>query len=428
MLGYLKRLFKEEFAKNVLYLVSGTAIGQLISILAYPLITRLYDPEAFGLYVIFNSLIGFFSVVGALKYEYAIPIAENTSKALNLLVVSLFILVGLNLILLIVLHFFGDTILGWFDATELGGHKYFIVLGVLFTSLYSILNQWVFRTKSFKKLSVTRVYRGLSLNISQIVFGYLNLQSLGLILGKLIGEFSGNSLLTKELFSKGRKSISEGVKYSEMKKLMRRYRKFPIFSVPTQVLNKLGLELPVFFIASMFGSDVVGLYGLAHTIVSLPMFLIGSAVGDVYYADAASLGKTNPEELKRKSAKILKRMILIGLIPLVILVLFGPVLFQWVFGEEWVESGSYARILAVLVFFRFVFSPLVRIFDVLEKQHIALWLDIMRVILVVSTFLLVDFLNLSSYTAITIYVVNMSFVYLVTFVAANKIVSNQFRH
>lgn len=425
MIELIKRkllvVFKSAFSKNVALLMTGTAISQVISIVFYPVITRFYSTDDFGLYVLFNSLLGILTVIGAFRYEFSIPIASDKVKALNALFMSFIILTLFCLLLSTVLFFFGDYLLTILDAGKLSPFKYFLVLAVLFAGIYTILNQWAFRVKAFKKLSITRVSRSISLILSQIGFGILKIGGAGLILGKIIGEFSGNIVLAKQVF-KSEENVFAHFDITVIKSLLLRYKKFPLFTAPTQLFNKAGIELPVFFIASIFGSSVVGLYGLAHLIVSLPMNLIGNAIGDVFYAEAASSGRQRPDELLKRSNNLFKKLFLMGLAPLVLLVLFGPYLFAFVFGEEWTDSGRYAQIIAFLVFFRFIFTPISRVFQVFEKQIQAFFLDLLRLVLVIVTFIVVEYFAFNAYIAIGIYSGLMALLYLITYICARRII------
>ena len=67
-----------SFAADVLKLVTGTAITQVITILAAPVITRLYGPEAFGFLALFasiTSILGVNRLHGA--YELAIMLPKT---------------------------------------------------------------------------------------------------------------------------------------------------------------------------------------------------------------------------------------------------------------------------------------------------------------------------------------------------------------
>jgi len=54
---FVKRFLPESaFAKNVSVLVGGTALGQAMTVLASPLLTRLYAAEDFGVLAVYSSI------------------------------------------------------------------------------------------------------------------------------------------------------------------------------------------------------------------------------------------------------------------------------------------------------------------------------------------------------------------------------------
>lgn len=55
--------------------------------------------------------------------------------------------------------------------------------------------------------------------------------------------------------------------------------------------------------------------------------------------------------------------------PTFLLAAVGPDLFAWTFGSEWREAGVFVRILAPMLYFQFIFSPISMIFSILGKQE-----------------------------------------------------------
>ncbi len=55
-----------SFATDVLKLVTGTTFAQIIAILASPLLTRLYGPEAFGFLALFTSITSIIGVIACM--------------------------------------------------------------------------------------------------------------------------------------------------------------------------------------------------------------------------------------------------------------------------------------------------------------------------------------------------------------------------
>ena len=68
------------------------------------------------------------------------------------------------------------------------------------------------------------------------------------------------------------------------------------------------------------------------------------------------LNSKNPKSLITRWTLYLA---LIGTIPLLIILLFGPKLFGLFFGTNWVEAGVYAQYISLFVFFNFINRPAV---------------------------------------------------------------------
>ena len=62
-----------SFTTDVLKLVTGTTFAQFIVILASPLLTRLYGPEAFGFLALFTSITSIIGVIACM------PLANSRS-------------------------------------------------------------------------------------------------------------------------------------------------------------------------------------------------------------------------------------------------------------------------------------------------------------------------------------------------------------
>ena len=108
--GIRNLLPKNTFARGVSVLVGGTAGAQLLTVLAAPILTRLYSPEDFGLLAVYASLLGLIGVVASLRYELAIPLPESDEEAAHVMVLSLLILLGMTVLTAIVMTIFGSTI------------------------------------------------------------------------------------------------------------------------------------------------------------------------------------------------------------------------------------------------------------------------------------------------------------------------------
>ena len=78
-----------NFLRSILVLMTGTAMSQLIPIIASPLLTRIFSPENFGSFAFYLSIITIVSTVVTGKYEQAIPLPKSNRSASYLTALSL---------------------------------------------------------------------------------------------------------------------------------------------------------------------------------------------------------------------------------------------------------------------------------------------------------------------------------------------------
>ena len=75
--------------RATLTLLAGGALAQLIPLLLGPLITRLFTPEAFGLFTSFSTIAATVAVVACARYEFALPMVRDGREARALLALCL---------------------------------------------------------------------------------------------------------------------------------------------------------------------------------------------------------------------------------------------------------------------------------------------------------------------------------------------------
>lgn len=405
-----KKINKSQFGKNIILIAGGTAVAQGLGIIFSPIITRIYPPEQYGILTAYSAVLALLAQTASFDYEKAIPIPKNEKKAANLLKLSLFLLLTVVLLSFVILTFFGNPILDFFNSNNLSSYIYFIPLGVLFVGFYNIVLQWAFRDRSYKIIARTKINQSITSNFTKILFGILHFGPIGLILGTIIGQSAGVISLTIPILKK--KKMFEDNDFEDIKNVLVRYKKFPLYSAPSNYVYTAGTNLPVILLASLFGTYVTGLYGLANSIIRLPVSLIGNSISQVFYAEAARIGKSNPVKIRDLSIKLIKNNLLMGIIPFGCIFIFGPWFFSFVFGPEWYEAGVYARILSPMVYFHFMVTPVGRILEIFESQQKGLILNIVRLCMIFLVFLLANAMKLNSYQTLSLYSLSNTITYL----------------
>jgi O-antigen/teichoic acid export membrane protein len=360
--GGLRNLLpKNRFARSVSVLVGGTVSAQLLTILAAPLLTRLYSPEDFGMLSVYSSLLALINVVSSLRYELAIPLPENDAEAANVTVLSLILVAASSLLTGILVLPLRQTIANALNVPTLANYLWLLPLGVLLTGTYNVFNYWSIRTNSFTTIASTRLRQaviGVAVQLSAF-----NLGGIALLFAQVIGGSVGTmSLVSPAIASNGFRQVT----WIGITKAAGRYRRFLIFSTWEGFFNSVSHQLAPLGFAVLFNTSVVGFYALANKIISLPISIIGQSVSQVFFATAADArDKIKIQELFEI---ISGRLAQIGLPAIVLFALVAPDFFEMVFGADWRKAGIFAQWMMPWLYFQFIGSTLSPIFMILEQQ------------------------------------------------------------
>ncbi|WP_312441901.1 lipopolysaccharide biosynthesis protein [Stutzerimonas kunmingensis] len=363
------RLAKARFLTGVMTLVSATAAGQIIMLIATPLITRLYTPEQFGLLAVFMAIMAVVVVISSLRYELAIPLPRNDGSARRLLFVAILINWSSATLSLLVVFFFREDIARLAKVTQLSGLLWLLPLGVLLAGGYKSFNYWAVRQKRYSEIARTKVLQSVANVATQIVAGIAGLGAFGLILGQLIGQTAG--VIRLAAGARLRKQFSmTSIRSIRTKVVLQRYSNFPKYDTPAALVDVLSVQLPNLLLVALFNPIVAGLYVLAERVLSAPMALLGQAVGQVLFGSCREALKSG--SLGQLVTKIIATLFAIVLIPSVMIFLWAGDIFAIVFGEAWREAGDYASWMVLGLSVQFVYSPISMVLMATDGQKVNL--------------------------------------------------------
>lgn len=367
---------KTSFRGDVLKLVSGTTIAQLLGILAAPILTRLYAPDAFGVLAVFISITSVLGVIACLRYELSIMLPEKDEDAANLLGVSLGSAILIALLIVPAIWLGKAFIVRWLNAPNVAQYLWLVPVMVLLQGVFLALNYWNSRTRHFGRLSVARVTRSVMTTCTMTGSGFVGHATGGAMIGgTVVGQAVATTVLGGQIWRDDGRFFSRAIRLSSVFSGMRRHREFPLYGTWSAFLNCASWQLPTFLLSAFFASTVVGFYALGFRILQLPMSLVGGAIGQVFF-QRASLAKNNGT-LPAMTEVTLHNLLKVGLFPALLLMVIGSDLFSLVFGEPWAEAGLYAQILAPWTLFLFIQSPISCLFAILEKQRSLLLCDVL---------------------------------------------------
>lgn len=399
-----QKLRAGSFLRSVLTVASGTVIAQIIAVLVSPVITRMYTPEDMGVLASYTAIVAILGVVAAGCYDQAI-VLPKTNKESNAVSFAgiIFSLVFSFIITLVTVLFHKPLVVLLKLQDDAASWLYLLGIFVFLTGFELVLSRNAIRNRHFKVIASTQITQQISNNGIKIAWGFFNPGSIALFVATL---FSTLSRVIRLGFGeiKVLLNIENCPTKQEVKRAAIRYKKFPIISSWSGLLNTASVQMPVVLFTALFSPSIAGFYSLSHRMLSLPMVLIGSSVGNVFL-ERASKSKEDENELGRITLEIYKKLILIGAIIMSFVSFYGDFLFSFVFGAQWLEAGKYAQWISIWLIFVFAASPLSIIYTVKEKQIESL---IFNIILIISRVLAISIpfaIGLDSTTSVKVFAI-----------------------
>ncbi|MBS9719641.1 lipopolysaccharide biosynthesis protein [Tianweitania sp. BSSL-BM11] len=362
---------------DVLRLVSGTAGGRLIALLAMPIVTRLYSPDDFALLAVYLSLVSMGGVIACLRFDVAIPVAENEADAAHLLVLALTIAATIAAVLMIVAVTIPDLAAQALSKPALAHWLWLVPVGIFLAASYSALQFWATRLRRFGTIAVTRITQAATGVGAMLALGWAGFAPLGLLLGNMLNNGAGNTRLLVETSRRDR-AVLVGVSRSGLLSVFGKYRRFPLYSVPEALANIAGLQIPILMIAGLAGNEA-GYLLLAQQVMTAPMALLGSSIAQVYVSRAPEALKEG--RLAEFTLSMLGRLAQIGVAPLIVAGIVAPFVFPLVFGPEWQRSGEIISWMVPWMVLQFLATPISLALHVTRRQHWAMALHVAGLLL-----------------------------------------------
>lgn len=334
------------FLRNIAKLVGGTVVGQMVTLAALPVLTRIYSPAEYGFAGLFAAAVLCVTAVSTLRYEFAIPIPSRqrvarqiTSAALISALVVMVVVCGGALALS-----FRLGLPAGLPAWQFIG---LLLMAVAAISFFNIGRGWATRKKEFGQLALTRVQQSVAGTSFQIVLGMAGFGTAGLIMGQIVGQSAGAMRLWRLV----PRPILEGTFWAA-----RRFRNFPIYDSWSGLLNVASTQAPVMLFAAFFSPMLVGYYVFATRIVAAPISLVGQAAARVFLPHIIEENRSGSGAAA--VLKLTSALAYIGFPAFTLLAVLASPLVRILFGEEWVPASMIVSWTALWAGWQLVASPL----------------------------------------------------------------------
>ena len=352
--------------RNISRLASGAIVSQVLMVVSTPLLTRIFNPEAFGVLAAFAASYAIAIPITTLKYDAAIILPKGTSSAISLTALVVFVA---SAIVLLVSGLLG--LANWMSLLpDVHEANLWLPLALWFGALYTLTQQWSARQSDYKHFARSQVI-GIVLNIcTSMTLGLIyGGQPLHLVLGFVFGMLG--SLIYMILSQSNKIQCKFRFKITRLLRRAKVYRQFPVLVLPSTLLMSIGQNSIPLVLSAYYALGDVGQFAIANRLLLVPAALIGGALGESFRSEFV---RRHRERLGVTSLfnKTLRTLAVLAIPMFGILFVVAPWLFSIIFSAKYEEAGHVSRAVLIGVAAQFIAIPFACVFVTLRQSAIGL--------------------------------------------------------
>ena len=283
-----------SFIKNVATLITGSVFAQLISLLGLILLQRFfYGPEDFAPFRLFFEYIAIFVGISSLRLDSAIVLEKDSSnaKALSFVCFKLiFITAVVSLFSFLIYTNYSKSFSELTNKTEI---LVLIPFTVIILGSLQVFNSWFTRLEKFKLMSVNKVFQSSITILSQLSFGWLKYNFIGLIVGRFIGVLGANALFLTNYFKTLTTTKSN---FDQQKQMVKKHKKFVYYTSPGFFVGTLINFIFLALFIELYGNNFGGQIAASIQYLGISIAIISSSFSQVYFSEISKL--STKKELK----------------------------------------------------------------------------------------------------------------------------------
>ena len=399
---YINRFLQSRIVRNTSVLLSGNILAQIITLAAYPIISRIYSPDEMGTLNLFVSIFAILVLLANAEYQNVLVFHKEEKDLSSVLALCLSTVVLVSTLVLLTVPF-SSEIASLFGSTDLAHWYYLMPIYVAATAIWNICDSLAIRKKLFKYISIYLIFLALYSVGLKIFLGYLGWGTAGLIVSAVSGAVL--ILLAVCLYAQSKDKLFSflGARptLGSILAMAKEYNKFPKFSLSRKTINLLSKSLPIFLLSAHFGMTEIGLYSMGLLLAHTP---INVACGSLYKIMFRFVSEKvwNGEKILPVIKKYIASVLMVGIPSFALLFFILPDLTAIILGDEWRISGEYIRLMLPWLLAFAVFNVLDFLPELFKKQEGLFYFEIITLILRTSALIVGIYLS-NIYLAIALY-------------------------
>jgi O-antigen/teichoic acid export membrane protein len=334
------------FMRDTAVLTAGLMVSQAMMLAVLPLWSRLYAPADFAAWALWSAVVSVVSMLLLMRYDTSIVIAADDNQARALVRVCIALALAGGALLAVVAWYVPVAWLHAVGLSPLGRWAAPAVCAGALAALLAAGQAWANRQGQYGHITASRLILAVVMVVAGTLLGWQQVNG-GLLLAPLLAGVAALVVLAWRL-----------TPHSGLRAAARAHVNAPRFLWPSAMLDAVTQQIPLWLTALWFTPDLAGQFGLAWRVLALPALMLASAAGSVFYQRFAQAIRSDDHAQAMRLMRGTWRMLaLIGVVPALLMLLWGAPLFTWAFGAPWAQAGQMAAVLTPMLWAMLVSSP-----------------------------------------------------------------------
>jgi O-antigen/teichoic acid export membrane protein len=398
----INKLTKNYLVNKVAFLFSGLLVTNIINLLGFFIIAKLFSVTTLGEYYMFIATASILNVFLTLGYLHSIPILKDDELKDMYLSITLLSILVLILVSPLIYYFFDFALL---------------LLVFSLAQVFTSLSQQVFiKDQLIKKLNITNI--GTSISNMCFTIGSFYLFGDNLFYLILMTTLS-STLVNLTVYLIYLKSYNLFYLRSLEINILKKYIKFVKYIGPGMAFHTIAYQIPILIAGNFFSPAVAAYYNMAFKLVYLPATLISASVSQVFVGKL-SINNRNGENIFQSFNDLAKYMAIVAILFIISTITILPYFIEIFFGEKWIGSIEISFALLPLVFSLIAISPLTNVFQFTNNQEKVFILHFFSFLISLISFAIGVFLR-DFVIGVYIFTISMLIRYVIIMLALNKL-------
>jgi len=354
------RLDRREYLRHFLIIFTGNGAAQVVNLLGYPFLARLYSPQEFGLFGMFVAAAAVPGTVACARFEFAIPTAPRRGAS-GVLWLCFIISAALGLI-----SAGATAIYMWASGRTFSG-ELALLFGscVALTGICAANSFYLMRHEHYRVASASLLVRTGTAVASQIVLGLLSATASSLILGFTLGLAAQGLMLGAVTW----RVVHPGPPdRRSMAAMFRRFRRQVFVDFPSTLIAAFAANVLTFALAILYTPRIVGFYSMGSRLAVVPLALFNDSLSQVFFQKAARARQEKGhmwDELRFSAtvSGLLSAAVLVGIL------LFARPFIRIFLGRTWLPAADMLVVLAPMLAVRSLTMSIATAVFVLRSAH-----------------------------------------------------------